>query len=137
MTYNVHRCVGLDRLHQPRHIADILDMDFHYHAARQREEAVFGNAIMSRLPLRRVRSALLPTLPFFKIQPRGALRDAQSLAGPRPRRTWPSFLPVIRYDPVFVCPRISVRQVLVPKTKLTAIASDHLPGIVDFDVRCN
>lgn len=240
MTYNVHRCIGLDRRHAPQRIAEIiatldpdivalqeleaghprtgsvdqaeviaaiLKADFHYHAARQRGEARFGNAVFSRLPMRKIQSAVLPTLPQIPIQTRGALwvavrigpaevqiinthlgllhrerflqagalcseewlghpecrsaprilcgdfnattasrvyrlfmeslHDAGSL-GPVPSgRTWPSFLPLFRYDHVFVCPRILVRGLIVPKTPLTVLASDHLPVVVDFDVAEN
>lgn len=237
MTYNVHRCVGLDRrhaperiagiiadfqpdiialqelevnhqrtarLHQPRRLADILKMDFHYHPARQREEVGFGNAILTRLPMRKVQSEILPTLSFPRLQRRGALwasvrmgavevqvinthlglvhgervlqasalcsdtwlghpecrarprilcgdfnatplspvyrlfkgtlRDAQRLHGEKPRRTWPSFCPLVRYDHVFVCPRILVKRVTVPRNKATLVASDHLPVIMDFEI---
>ncbi|HVR82966.1 MAG TPA: endonuclease/exonuclease/phosphatase family protein [Planctomycetota bacterium] len=238
MTYNVHRCVGLDGRHAPQRIAEIiarqdpdivalqeletghprtgsidqaqvlsaiLKADFHYHAARQRGEARFGNAIFSRLPMRKVQSAILPTLPQIPIQTRGALwvairvgreevqiinthlgllhherflqagalcskdwlahpvyqgqprvlcgdfnattasrvyrlfmealQDARSLSPSPAGRTWPSFLPVFRYDHIFVCPRIRVRGVTVPKTPLTVLASDHLPLVADIEIR--
>lgn len=237
MTYNVHRCIGLDRRHAPQRIAEIiaredpdivalqelekghprtgsidqaeviaaiLNTDFHYHAARQRGDAGFGNAIFSRLPLRKIQSALLPTLPQIPVQTRGALwaavrvndlevqiinthlgllhperflqagalcseewlahpdcrvaprilcgdfnataasrvyrlfmeslRDSHALAPTRPGRTWPSFLPLLRYDHIFVCPRIRVREVKIPRTPLTKVASDHLPVVLDFEV---
>jgi len=237
MTYNVHRCVGLDRrhdpariaeviaradpdvvalqelevghprtegLHQPRRLADLLGMDVHYHPARQAGGAGFGNAILSRLPVHGVRSATLPRHRFLPLQRRGALsasilfgnqevrifnthlglvhgervlqagalcgsgwldhpecrerprivcgdfnatprssvyrlfdgglRDAQTVSGGRARRTWPSFLPVTRYDHVFVCPKIAVMKVDVPRTPLTRVASDHLPLVVDVQL---
>lgn len=236
MTYNVHRCVGLDRrhsperiadviagyapdivalqelevghrrtdrVHQPERLAEILGMDFHYHPARRRGDAQFGNALFSRLPMDAVRSAPLPgyvgmqaraalwasvTVAGLKVQvinthlglfhlervrqaralcgeewlghpacsphPRiicgdfnatpisgayrlfgSGLRDAQRLGDRRARRTWPSFLPVVRYDHIFVCPRIDVHQTQVPSSPLTTLASDHLPVIMDFQVR--
>lgn len=237
MTYNVHRCIGLDRRHDPHRIAEIiaqhdpdivalqeletghprtgnvdqaaviagiLNHDFHYHAARQRGDARFGNAVFSRLPMRKIQCAILPTLPQIPLQTRGALwvgvevdgveiqiinthlgllhperflqagalcsedwlahptargqprilcgdfnattasrvyrlfagemRDAQSLAPADRTRTWPSMLPVLCYDHVFVCPRIQVRRVDVPRSALTVKASDHLPVVVDFAV---
>ncbi len=238
MTYNVHRCIGLDGRHAPQRIAeiiahqnpdvvalqeletghprtgsidqaqviaDILNTDFHYHAARQRGEALFGNAVFSRLPMRKIHSAILPTLPQIPIQTRGALwvairvgreevqiinthlgllhherflqagalcsrdwlahpvyvgqprilcgdfnattasrvyklfmeslHDARSQSLSTAGRTWPSFLPVFRYDHIFVCPRILVREVRVPKTPLTVRASDHLPVVADVEIR--
>jgi len=238
MTYNVHRCVGLDGRHAPQRIAEIIALqnpdivalqeletghprtgsvdqaqviaavlktNFHYHAARQRGEARFGNAVFSRLPMRKIQSALLPTLPQVPLQTRGALwvavrvgseevqiinthlgllhherflqagalcskdwlahpvyrgqprvlcgdfnattasrvyrlfmeslHDARSLSSSPAGRTWPSFLPVFRYDHIFVCPRIRVRGVSVPKTALTVLASDHLPVVADIEIR--
>jgi len=237
MTYNVHRCVGLDRRHAPQRIAEIiarenpdiialqeletghprtgsidqaeviaavLKTDFHYHAARQRGEARFGNAIFSRLPMRKIHSAILPTLPKIPLQTRGALwvgvrvgnveiqiinthlgllhherflqagalcsdewlahpiyrtqprilcgdfnattasrvyklfmesmHDAHSMSPTPSGKTWPSFLPLVRYDHIFVCPRIRVVRLSVPKTALTVLASDHLPVVADFEV---
>jgi endonuclease/exonuclease/phosphatase family metal-dependent hydrolase len=237
MTYNIHRCIGLDRRHAPHRIAEviaryapdivalqeletgdprtgnvdqaqviaaILKTDFHYHAARQRGEARFGNAIFSRLPMRKIHCALLPTLPRIPVQTRGALwvavqtggvevqiinthlgllhherflqagalcskdwlahpsyrgqprilcgdfnattasrvyrlfmeelKDVRTLTSSPTGRTWPSFLPVFRYDHVFVSPGIHVRSVVVPRTALTTVASDHLPVVVDFQV---
>jgi endonuclease/exonuclease/phosphatase family metal-dependent hydrolase len=232
MTYNVHRCVGVDRrhspervaeviqshkpdivavqelevghkrthhVHQPERLAELLGMDFHYHPARRRGDAQFGNALFSRLPMDPVRSAPLPAVPGFqsraalwasvtvggqKVQVinthlglfhlerlrqaralcgedwldhpacnphprilcgdfnltplsgayrmiRSGLRDAQRLGDRRAKRTWPSFLPIIRYDHIFVCPRIDVLQTHVP----SSLASDHLPVIMDFQVR--
>jgi endonuclease/exonuclease/phosphatase family metal-dependent hydrolase len=233
MTYNVHRCVGIDRrhslervaeviltqnpdivavqelevghrrtnhVHQPERLAELLGMDFHYHPARRRGDEQFGNAIFTRLPLDPVRSAPLPryagmqtraalwasvTLGGLSIQiinthlgllhpervrqaralcgeewlghpacsphPRiicgdfnltplsrayrlfqSGLRDAQRLGPDRVRRTWPSFLPIVRYDHIFVCPRIDVHRTHVPSSKLTVLASDHLPVVMDF-----
>lgn len=64
------------------------------------------------------------------------LRDAQALVG-KNRSTWPSFLPLVRYDHVFVCPRIQVLRAEPLKTPLTRIASDHLPVLVEFKVLDN
>ena len=64
------------------------------------------------------------------------LRDAQSsYPGSRPRPTFPSRLPFLRIDHVFVSPSIDVVDVTVPRTMLARVASDHLPLVVDFGVR--
>jgi len=93
MTYNVHRCVGLDRRLAPERIAEIiaaeepdvvalqeldvgrrrtrrvdqahviaqeLEMAFHFQAAYRLAEEAFGDAIMSRLPMRLVHAGQLP-----------------------------------------------------------------------------
>lgn len=80
----------------------------------------------------------------FNAVPRGStyrrftsrLRDAQrSLAGHRPRPTFPSKLPVVRLDHVFVSPELEVRAAAVPYNGTSRRASDHLPLIVDLAVR--
>lgn len=59
------------------------------------------------------------------------LKDAQrELTGHRVVATWPSNAPFNRIDHVFVSPEIQVRQVDVPRTILTRMASDHLPVLV-------
>ncbi len=107
MTYNVHRCVGLDgklaveriarviartnpdivalqeldvgrarteSLDQAELIARFLDMDFHFHPAMHVAEEKFGDAILTRLPQRLVKTGQLPGLSGkFRLEPRGAL----------------------------------------------------------------
>jgi endonuclease/exonuclease/phosphatase family metal-dependent hydrolase len=63
------------------------------------------------------------------------LSDAMKLAGDSRVRTWPSVLPLVRYDHVFVCDGIQAGQVQVPRTFRTRLASDHLPVLMDFHVR--
>jgi endonuclease/exonuclease/phosphatase family metal-dependent hydrolase len=192
------------RIHQPSRLADLLKMDYQYHPPRIREGAGFGNAVFSRFNLRPVRSGLLPTVSYVKLQQRGALwtsveiegrqiqvvnthfgllgperlaqarqlcgvewldhpdcrsqprilcgdfntipgsntyrilegtlHDAQVLAGNPKVRTWPSYLPVVRYDHVFVGAGIQARKLDVPKTARTRVSSDHLPVVMDFSL---
>jgi endonuclease/exonuclease/phosphatase family metal-dependent hydrolase len=49
-------------------------------------------------------------------------------------KTWSSRLPIRRIDHVFVGRQASVRKVFVPRTRLTRIASDHLPLVVDLQI---
>ena len=65
---------------------------------------------------------------------RNALRDAQSLPGRRPRATFPARWPVLRIDHVFLSREWCVRDVQVPRTRLTRTASDHLPLLVEVDL---
>lgn len=51
-----------------------------------------------------------------------------------PTSTFPSPLPVLRIDHVFVSPEIQVRDVFAPFDPLTRAASDHLPLVMDFEV---
>jgi endonuclease/exonuclease/phosphatase family metal-dependent hydrolase len=48
--------------------------------------------------------------------------------------TFPSSMPVIAIDHVFVSSGVVVRQVSVHATPLARVASDHLPLVVDFDL---
>ena len=63
------------------------------------------------------------------------LEPARYLAPKRqPTSTFPSQLPVLRIDHVFVSPEIVVRDVFAPYDPLTRVASDHLPLVMDFEV---
>lgn len=52
----------------------------------------------------------------------------------RPTSTFPSRLPLLRIDHVFVSHEVQVLDVSVPFNPLVRVASDHLPLIVDFKV---
>lgn len=76
----------------------------------------------------------LPLSPVYR-KFRGALRDVQrSMNGSRPLRTYPSLYPLARIDHVFVSPEFTVEGVEVPRTRITKIASDHLPLIVTVGI---
>ena len=63
-----------NHLHQARHIADHLKMDFHFHPALSLEDEQYGDAVLSRLPMRLVKTGILPTAPSrWAFEPRGAL----------------------------------------------------------------
>jgi len=63
------------------------------------------------------------------------LEPARRLAPTRqPTSTFPSQLPVLRIDHLFVSRGIVVRDIFAPFDPLTRIASDHLPLVMDFDV---
>jgi endonuclease/exonuclease/phosphatase family metal-dependent hydrolase len=63
------------------------------------------------------------------------LRDAQrALDGHRPRPTFPSILPVVRLDHVFVSEDVKVLGAHVPWNRTSRRASDHLPLIVDLEL---
>ncbi|MFX5514184.1 endonuclease/exonuclease/phosphatase family protein, partial [Acinetobacter baumannii] len=46
--------------------------------------------------------------------------------------TFPSRLPFLRIDHVFVSPSVKVQAVQAPRDAQTRIASDHLPLVIDF-----
>lgn len=70
------RTGGIDQAHR---IAHYLEMDFHFHPALHLEEERYGDAILTRLPMRLVRAAALPGLP--RMEPRGALWVAVDIGG--------------------------------------------------------
>jgi endonuclease/exonuclease/phosphatase family metal-dependent hydrolase len=63
------------------------------------------------------------------------LAPARRLAPTRqPTSTFPSQLPVLRIDHLFVSREIVVKDVFAPFDPLTRVASDHLPLVMDFEV---
>jgi endonuclease/exonuclease/phosphatase family metal-dependent hydrolase len=67
---------------------------------------------------------------------RGNLVDVQEAVPElRPRRTWPAVLPIFRLDHVFVSNDLQVEAFEVPSDRLTRVASDHLPVVVDLAER--
>jgi endonuclease/exonuclease/phosphatase family metal-dependent hydrolase len=63
------------------------------------------------------------------------LSPARGLAPVKsPTATFPSPLPVLRIDHLFVSPEIRVTDVFAPFSPKTRAASDHLPLVMDFEV---
>jgi endonuclease/exonuclease/phosphatase family metal-dependent hydrolase len=59
---------------QARNIAGILNMHFHFHPSLYRKEGAYGNALLSRFPLRILQGGALPTLRGLRrFEKRGAL----------------------------------------------------------------
>lgn len=192
------------RLDQAAEIARLLETEHRFfHPAISAADEQYGDAILSRLPMRLVRAGSLPGTHLGpRLEPRGAIwvavewegrevqivnthlglvgrermlqvesllgaewlghpdcrdgvvfcgdlnmvprsaafhrltaemRDAQtSVAGRRARNTWFSPLPLARIDHLFVRGPLDVVDVRVPRTRLTAAASDHLPLVADL-----
>lgn len=73
------RTAGMDQAHI---IARCLEMDFHFHPAMHIEEERYGDAILSHLPMRLVKTGTLPGLPGKpQLEPRGALWVAIDVHG--------------------------------------------------------
>jgi endonuclease/exonuclease/phosphatase family metal-dependent hydrolase len=51
------------------------------------------------------------------------------------RRTYPGFFPVLHLDHIYFSGGIEVRRIEMPRTRLTLVASDHLPLVADIRVR--
>jgi endonuclease/exonuclease/phosphatase family metal-dependent hydrolase len=62
------------------------------------------------------------------------LTEARRLSTGRPTSTFPSRLPVLRIDHLFVSAEVRVRALDAPYTAATRIASDHLPLVMDFEL---
>ena len=197
------------RVDQAHEIAARLGMGVQFNCAFRVEEEQYGDAVLTRLPHRLVRSAPLPTLPRARLERRGALWVAVEIApgaelqvlnthlgllpqeqrvqvaallgrewtggpewrspavllgdfnatsryaayrslaarlrdvqrgpggerlGGRARRTFPSRMPVLRIDHMFLSGGIEVDGVRAPRTALTRLASDHLPLVADLRV---
>ena len=195
------------RVDQAHEIAGRLGMRVHFNCAFRVEEEQYGDAILTPLPYRLVRSGPLPTLPRARLERRGALwvavevspgvelqvlnthlglvpleqkaqvaallgadwighkgwrapaallgdfnatsryaaygrlaarlRDVQR--GPagerlarRPARTFPSRLPVLRIDHMFLTAGIEVVSVGAAAGALARVASDHLPLVAEL-----
>lgn len=77
--------VGRDRsfgLDQAQLIARYLEMEFHFHPAMHMEEELYGDAILTHLPLRLVKAGALPGLADKpKLEPRGAIWAAVTFHG--------------------------------------------------------
>ncbi|MFC1510329.1 glycosyltransferase [Candidatus Omnitrophota bacterium] len=77
----------------------------------------------------------LPGSPTFKCLTQ-KYADAQiELDNHRPHPTWFSHFPIGRIDHLFINSKINVVNVEVSKTKLDKISSDHLPLIVDIEIK--
>lgn len=176
--------------HQAQEIADGLQMHCHFESSLDLAEGQYGNAILSRFPLKLVRYARLPKPRGFPVESRGALwvtfddlplqlinthlgllpfervRQLKELlswlpAGPGPYvvcgdfnclpgsrehrllerqlkdavtgRRLPTFW-LWRLDHVFYSSELQVRDCSVPFSRLSRLASDHLPLVVDFQL---
>ncbi len=63
----------------------------------------------------------------------GKLTDIQAARrGHRPLGTFSSLQPLVRIDHVFVSKHFETKKVVVPRTELTRLASDHLPLVADL-----
>jgi len=70
----------------------------------------------------------------YRILSAGLTEARQLCPVGRPTATFPSRLPMLRIDHLFVSPEIRVLGVAAPYTAATRIASDHLPLVMDFDL---
>jgi endonuclease/exonuclease/phosphatase family metal-dependent hydrolase len=50
------------------------------------------------------------------------------------RRTYPGFFPVLHLDHIYFSGNVEIRQIELPRTRLSMMASDHLPLVADVRV---
>ncbi|MBW2012076.1 MAG: endonuclease/exonuclease/phosphatase family protein [Deltaproteobacteria bacterium] len=73
------RTGGMDQAHL---IAKYLQMEFHFHPTIRMEDGLYGNAVLTHLPMRPVKANRLPGLPNkTHIEPRGAIWVAIEVNG--------------------------------------------------------
>ena len=51
------------------------------------------------------------------------------------RRTYPGFFPILHLDHIYFEGSIEIRKIELPRTRLSLVASDHLPLVADIRVR--
>lgn len=62
------------------------------------------------------------------------LRSVDLRAHLRRVRTYPAFFPLLHLDHIYYEGRVEVLRVALPRTRLTRVASDHLPLVADLRV---
>jgi endonuclease/exonuclease/phosphatase family metal-dependent hydrolase len=63
------------------------------------------------------------------------LKSVDLLATLRRRRTYPGFFPVLHLDHIYFEGDVTIRSIQLPRTRLSLVASDHLPLVADLTVR--
>jgi endonuclease/exonuclease/phosphatase family metal-dependent hydrolase len=53
----------------------------------------------------------------------------------RRRRTYPGILPVLHLDHIYYDGQVEVVKLELPRTRLSLMASDHLPLVADLKIR--
>jgi endonuclease/exonuclease/phosphatase family metal-dependent hydrolase len=72
----------------------------------------------------------LPNSPVHNRLKRALNDEQESLSFGHTQWTFPSHYPMVRFDHLFVSPDLAVESVQIPRTRLTKVASDHLPLVV-------
>ncbi|MBY3595197.1 MULTISPECIES: endonuclease/exonuclease/phosphatase family protein [Rhizobium] len=73
----------------------------------------------------------VPSSATYRLATR-SLTDAQLAGNAAPRATFPSRYPLMRLDHIFVTNDLVVERASVLETRLTRVASDHLPLLADI-----
>ncbi|SCB61150.1 Metal-dependent hydrolase, endonuclease/exonuclease/phosphatase family [Rhizobium aethiopicum] len=73
----------------------------------------------------------IPSSATYRLATR-SLTDAQLAGNATPKATFPSRYPLMRLDHIFVTDDLIVKRAAVLETRLTRVASDHLPLIAEI-----
>ncbi|MBX5132109.1 endonuclease/exonuclease/phosphatase family protein [Rhizobium lentis] len=73
----------------------------------------------------------IPSSATYRLVAR-SLKDAQIAAGGAPKATFPARYPLMRLDHIFVTEDLVVQRATVLQTRLTRVASDHLPLLAEI-----
>ena len=73
----------------------------------------------------------IPSSATYRLAAR-SLADAQLVGSAAPRATFPSRYPLMRLDHIFVTEDLVVQRATVLQTRLTRVASDHLPLLAEI-----
>jgi endonuclease/exonuclease/phosphatase family metal-dependent hydrolase len=63
------------------------------------------------------------------------LQSVDLFAHLKRRRTYPGFFPILHLDHIYFVGNIEVRRVTLPRTRMSLVASDHLPLVADIRIR--
>jgi endonuclease/exonuclease/phosphatase family metal-dependent hydrolase len=63
------------------------------------------------------------------------LQSVDMFAYLKRRRTYPGFFPFLHLDHIYFLGEIEIRRIELPRTRLSLVASDHLPLVADIRVR--
>jgi endonuclease/exonuclease/phosphatase family metal-dependent hydrolase len=50
------------------------------------------------------------------------------------RRTYPGLFPVLHLDHIYYAGRVEIMRIELPRTRLSLVASDHLPLVADVRI---
>ena len=131
LSYNVHACIGIDKLHAPDRVAHVIAACKPDIVALQ--EIDVGRARSGGIDQAHTLAQLLGMKARFN-------PSTQNGAGQKEwgaRKAKPSFpgrMPTLRIDHVWLRGRAHIENVEVVRTPLSRVASDHLPIVVDIDI---
>src|SRR5437016_6151165 len=130
VTYNIHKCRGLDRRVRPGRIVDILgEIDADIVALQEvlSIEEPSGARIVLGDFNEWLRGSVSRTL-------RSHLEWADIRHHLQRSRTYPGVLPLLHLDHIYFDPALTLERLQLHRKRKAVIASDHLPLVADFRI---